>query len=68
METTQLKITGMSCDVCVQHVTKALQNVPGVQQVQVNLQAGTATVQHEGAQPQAMTEAVDEEGYEAQVT
>ncbi|MBV9470896.1 MAG: heavy-metal-associated domain-containing protein, partial [Abitibacteriaceae bacterium] len=45
METTQLKITGMSCDVCVQHVTKALQNVPGVQQVQVNLQAGTATVQ-----------------------
>jgi copper chaperone len=64
--TTELKIDGMSCQMCVQHVTQALQNVPGVQTVNVDLAAGSATVHHENASHQALVEAVQEEGYEAQ--
>ena len=66
METTQLKITGMSCGACVNHVTKALQGVDGVQDVKVDLAAGSATVQHQGStEPAALIAAVTEEGYEA---
>ena len=67
METT-LKVTGMTCGMCVQHVTKALQSVPGVKLAAVDLTSGTAVVKHdESAQPQAMVEAVVEEGYGAQL-
>lgn len=66
METTQLRISGMSCEMCVQHVTKALQSVPGVQAAKVDLAAGRAEVQHDGATLPSLIEAVDEEGYQAQ--
>jgi Cu2+-exporting ATPase len=66
METT-LKITGMTCGHCVQHVTRALQQVPGVQLAAVDLNSGIATVKHqEGVQADAMVAAVMEEGYQAQ--
>jgi len=65
---TKLKISGMTCGMCVQHVTKALQSVPGVQLAAVDLTSGTATVKHDAsAETETMTEAVTEEGYEAQV-
>lgn len=68
METTQLKVTGMTCGMCVQHVTQALQSVAGVNQATVDLTAGNASVQHDAtAQPQAMIEAVSEAGYKAKV-
>ena len=67
METTQLKVTGMMCEACVGHVRTALQELDGVNEVIVDLQAGRATVQHAGAKPQAMIEAVEEAGYEAQL-
>lgn len=63
---TQLKIDGMTCEMCVRHVTTALQSVPGVQSATVDLKAGAATVQHENASPEAMAKAVEEEGYSAQ--
>ena len=67
MQTTQLKVTGMSCGMCVEHVTKALQSVPGVREAEVDLTSGSATVRHdEDAEVEAMVEAVAEEGYEAQ--
>lgn len=43
-KTDTLMITGMSCQMCVKHVTKALQGVDGVTDVVVNLEPGTATV------------------------
>ncbi len=68
METTQLKISGMNCGACVNHVTEALQNVVGVQSAKIDLQSGTATVQHdENATAEAMVAAVSEEGYGAQL-
>ncbi|MBW3634991.1 MAG: heavy-metal-associated domain-containing protein [Armatimonadetes bacterium] len=66
METT-LQISGMTCGMCVQHVTQALQSVSGVQNAAVDLTAGRALVQHnESAEIKAMIEAVAEEGYTAQ--
>ena len=66
METTQLKVTGMNCGACVQHVTKALQSVPGVQNVTVNLGAASAQVQHDaGTDRVQLIEAVAAAGYQA---
>ena len=56
----------MTCGHCEKAVQNALKSVPGVQDVRVNLQDGTATVQGD-ADPQALVAAVTEEGYGAQV-
>lgn len=68
METTHLKVTGMNCGACVNHVTGALQSVPGVQSARVDLAAGSAAVQHQaGTTASQLIEAVTAEGYAAQV-
>lgn len=65
---TILKVTGMSCGACVNHVTKALQSVAGVKLAAVDLSSGAATVKHdEDAKAEAMVEAVEEAGYHAQI-
>jgi len=64
--TTELTVTGMTCGHCEKAVRDALQNVPGVQTVQVDRTAGHATVTGD-ADPQALVHAVTEEGYAAQV-
>lgn len=64
MNTTQLKIEGMSCQNCVAHVRKALEAVPGVTGVDVVLEPGSATVTGD-ADLAALMAAVEEEGYEA---
>ena len=64
--TTELTVNGMTCGHCEKAVQNALKSVPGVQDVRVNLQDGTATVQGD-SDPQALVAAVTEEGYGAQV-
>ena len=65
---TDLKIGSMSCEACVSHVTRALQSVAGVDDAVVNLQNGSAQVQHNAqTSPQALIDAVVEDGYEAQL-
>ena len=64
--TTELKISGMTCGHCQTAVTSALKSVPGVQDVNVDLQGGTAQVQGQADQ-QALIAAVKEEGYDAQL-
>jgi copper chaperone CopZ len=67
--TTQLTVGGMGCGGCVSHVTEVLQGVEGVQDAKVDLDSGTATVQHgETTQPAQLVEAVVEAGYQAQVS
>ena len=44
MNTIHLEVQGMSCGGCVKNVTAALTRVPGVNTVNVDLQAGRATV------------------------
>ena len=43
--TIELKVSGMSCEGCVQAVEQALRSVAGVQAVTVNLETGLAKVQ-----------------------
>ena len=60
---TNLRITGMSCNNCVRHVSEALRGVPGVTKVEVTL-PDRATVEHAGA-AQDLVAAVESAGYEA---
>lgn len=64
--TTELTVSGMTCGHCEKAVESALKGVPGVEDVRVNLQSGTATVQGD-ADPQALMAAVTEEGYGPQL-
>lgn len=67
METTELKVDGMTCGSCVASVTKALKRVAGVQDVEVDLRSGIARVtgEHAALQVPALVAALGEAGYEA---
>lgn len=69
METTELKVNGMTCGSCVASVTKALRRVPGVQDVEVDLRSGIARVHGEHATHQVpeLVAALGEAGYDAGV-
>lgn len=64
---TTLKISGMSCQNCVRHVTEALKSVKGVTEVAVDLVSGDAKVEHANGSTDLLIEAVTEAGYEAEV-
>lgn len=60
-----IKIKGMSCQHCVMAVTKALNAVDGVKNVQVDLKTGTAT--YEETKPvdaKVVAAAVKKAGYD----
>lgn len=61
----QLKVTGMTCNHCVMHVTKALKGVSGVSDAKVDLARGEAVVEGEASVADLIA-AVKEEGYEAE--
>ena len=61
-----LSVTGMTCDHCVRSVTKTLQAVAGVEKVSVSLDTGRARVDG-NASPGVLIQAIEEEGYKAQV-
>lgn len=58
-----LKVDGMSCKHCEAAVTEAAQSVAGVTAVNVDLEAGSVTVQ--GGEPEAVIQAITEAGYTA---
>ena len=59
-------VRGMTCDNCVQHVTKAVRELPGVTAVTVSLATNSAEVEGDVAES-AVIEAIEEEGYEASI-
>ena len=60
-----IKIEGMMCQRCVAHVTKALQGVTGVADVEVNLKKKYATVTLSGeVNNDTLTAAIVDAGYE----
>ena len=64
----KLTIEGMSCQHCVTRVQKALQNVPGVMSVKVDLKKGEAEVTvKDDVLSQDLISAVENAGYEARV-
>lgn len=58
----QLKVTGMTCGHCVAAVTRAVKEVPAVQDVSVDLKQGLVTVTGQ-ADERAVRKAISEEGY-----
>ena len=69
MEKATLRVSGMSCGNCVNHVTKALNKVPGVTEQRVDLKSGKVELNYDPGQstPQAIAEAVGKAGYPAVV-
>lgn len=67
MQTVIMSVEGMSCGACVGHVTRALQELDGVQSAQVSLQDKRVFVTYDPDKVQVaqMTEAIADEGYEA---
>jgi len=47
--TTELRVSGMTCNNCARHVTEAIQGVPGVQSASVNLQDAAASIRWNSA-------------------
>ncbi len=64
---TKLNVQGMTCEMCVKHVKQGLEGVPGVQSAVVDLATNTATVQSADVDAETLIEAVQEEGYDAQL-
>jgi copper chaperone len=65
MQQTTFGVTGMTCGGCVKSVTRTLQSVPGVTDVQVSLEDNIATVQFDESHStqDALHQAVRNAGY-----
>lgn len=61
---TDLKIEGMTCSGCQAKVQKALEAVDGVNEVQIDLAAGSARVEG-NSEPALLVAAVEDAGYSA---
>ncbi|ARK24541.1 hypothetical protein SporoP37_07620 [Sporosarcina sp. P37] len=68
MKETTLKVTGMTCNHCVQAVEGALTELPGVERALVDLKANTVAVQYDDAAVTVaqMTKAVEDQGYDVE--
>jgi copper chaperone CopZ len=65
MTTTTYEIQGMTCGHCIASVSDALRMLPGVDDVDVDLDRGTATVTSESSlDSDAVRSAVEQAGYE----
>jgi copper chaperone len=66
VEKITLTITGMSCEHCVKAVKTAAESLPGVASADVNLSAGTASVEYDptACTPEQLKQAIEEQGYD----
>lgn len=63
--TSVVKIKGMSCNHCVMAVTKALNGLQGVSDVNVDLENGQATLEHDpSVSLKSVHEQIEKAGYE----
>jgi copper chaperone len=64
----EIKVKGMSCGHCAAAVTKALNSLPGVSKVQVDLAGGRVTYQSAGPVfPEEVARVIKAAGYEVMV-
>jgi copper chaperone CopZ len=63
-KTSTYTVTGMTCGHCVASVTEEVQEVPGVSDVDVELETGALTVTGDGVTDEAVKAAVEEAGYQ----
>ena len=68
METTTLKVDGMSCGGCVKSVTNVLSALPGVARAEVSLEEKSAHVEYEAGRVtrEDMKRAIVDAGFEAE--
>ena len=66
MEKVTIKVEGMSCEHCVTAVTKAAGELPGVGDIKVSLEAGTAEVSYDPSSVSldAIKTAIEDQGYD----
>ena len=66
MENATLNVSGMTCQGCVASVTRVLKAVPGVSDVVVSLQPGTAKVAYDAARTTlpVLKAAIEDAGYD----
>ena len=65
MTTERFQVPGVSCEHCVNAITKEVSAIPGVQQVQVALDSKTVTVAHsEQVSSATIVAAINEAGYD----
>jgi copper chaperone CopZ len=65
-QTSTYTVTGMTCGHCVASVTEEVQEIPGVADVDVQLETGALTVTGDGVTDEAVKAAVEEAGYQLQ--
>jgi copper chaperone len=67
MASVVVKVSGMKCGGCVKSVTNVLQELPGVNRVEVLLEPGEARVDYDPGkvQVEAMRQVVADAGFEA---
>ncbi|MDR3304637.1 MAG: copper chaperone CopZ [Clostridiales Family XIII bacterium] len=66
MEKTVLNVDGMSCEHCVNAVTKAVTALPGIGSVAVDLDAKTVAVEYDPAvvTPDQIGTEIEDQGYD----
>ncbi|MFD2925711.1 copper chaperone CopZ [Halobacillus naozhouensis] len=65
MQTKTIHVEGMTCGHCEKAVKGALQELNGVDRVEVNLETGKVTITYEGEISESeMNEAIEEQGYD----
>jgi copper chaperone len=67
METTQIKVQGMTCGGCVASVKRALQQIDGVANVEVSLDQAQARVEYDPARvnQSQLRSAIEDAGFDA---
>ena len=65
MKTEKYQVTGMTCAACQANVTRCVQKLPGVEDVNVSLLANQMTVSYDENQvnPETIVQAVEHIGY-----
>lgn len=68
METSVIKVLGMSCEHCKQAVESALSDLSGVEHAQVNLQENQVTVTYDAKKVSLdqMNHAIEDQGYDVE--
>lgn len=67
MQTTEIKIEGMSCEGCVRNISSVLAALPGVCAAEVSLEKASADVEFDPAQIDraALCAAIEDAGFDA---
>jgi copper chaperone len=63
--TTEIEVSGMSCEHCVAAVEAAAKSVAGVTSARVDLKSGMVEVEGTGFERQKVLDAIAKAGYEA---